>query len=322
MRRRDALKLFIAVLAVPSLSGAQERRAVPRIGIIHPSPPPDPWLDSFQQELRELGYIPGHNIAIDYRSGRGAVLDELARDLLVSRVDILVTTSGPAVLAAKRQTTSVPIVMAMSGDPVGTGVVANIAHPGENVTGLSLMSADLAGLRLGMLKEAVPRARRVGVLFDPTEPPTAQELRETEIAAKTLALTLEPLPASNPDALNQAFAKAAELHVDALITFAHAFAFVNRVQIISLSAQHRLPAMYGWREFAEAGGLMSYGPNVKATFRRAAVYIDRIIKGARPADMPIEQPSTFEFVINQRTAKALGIEFSPALLVHADEVIE
>jgi putative ABC transport system substrate-binding protein len=184
------------------------------------------------------------------------------------------------------------------------------------------MSADLAGLRLGMLKEVVPTAQRVAVLFDPSEPPTAQELRETEAAAKILAVTLEPLPASTPEALTHAVAKAAQTRVDGMITFAHAFAFVNRRQIVDLAAQHRVPAMYGWREFVEIGGLMSYGPNVGATFGRAATYVDRIIKGLRPAEMPIEQPSRFELVINQRTALTLGLDFPPGIFARADEIIE
>jgi putative ABC transport system substrate-binding protein len=322
MRRRDALKLFAAALAAPSSAGAQQGRAVTRIGVIHPRPPPDPWLDSFRQELRELGYAEGRDVAIEYRWGRGAVLDELARDLLANKVDILVTTTGPAVRAATRQTTSVPIVMAMSGDPVVTGVVASHARPGGNVTGLSLMSSDLAGQRLSILKEAVPAVDRIAVLYDPTEPPTAQELRQTEAAAATLGVPVEPLPVSAADALDEAVARAARAGADGMITFAHSFAFIHRQRIVGLAAHYRLPAMYGWREFAEIGGLMSYGPNVGAAFRRAATYVDRIIKGARPADMPIEQPSRFEFVINQRTAKALGLDLSPALFARADEVIE
>ena len=321
MRRRDVLRLFITALAAPGSLGAQERRALTRIGVIHTRSPPDPWLARFQKELQDLGYIDGQNIAIEYRSGR-ADLDQLARDLLANKADILVTTSGPAVMAAKKQTATVPIIMAMSGDPVGTGVVPNLARPGGNVTGVSLMSADLAGLRLGMLKEVVPTAKRVAVLFDPSEPPTAQELRETEAAAKILAVTLEPLPASTPETLTQAVAKAAQTRVDGMITFAHAFAFVNRQQIVDLAAQHRVPAMYGWREFVEIGGLMSYGPNVGATFGRAATYVDRIIKGVHPAEMPIEQPSRFEFVINQRTALTLGLDFPPGIFARADEIIE
>jgi len=215
-----------------------------------------------------------------------------------------------------------PIVMAVSGDPVGTGVVDNLARPSGNVTGFSLMSGDLAGLRLSILKEMVPAAKRIAVLYNPAEPPTGLELRETEMAAQKLSLTLQPLEARSGDSLDQVFASAVAAQADAIITFAHGFAFFHRQRIAELAAQHRLPAMYGWREFAEAGGLMTYGPNITSTLRRAANYVDLIIKGSKPADLPVQQPTKFELVINLKTAKALGLTVSPGLLVAADEVIE
>ena len=325
MRRREFITLLGGAAFAWSLAvRAQQGQRQVRVGVLHPGSPPDPWLDGLRQGLRELGYIEDRNFAIEYRwaEGKGERLDGLARELIDRRIDVMVIMTGPAVLAARRQTTTLPIVMAVSGDPIGIGVVASLARPGGNVTGLSLMSADIAGLRLSVLKEAVPQAKRVGVLCNPNEPPTAQEMRDTEAAARTLGVSLVPLDARSGEDLEQVFARAAAASADTLITFAHGFAFVHRRRIAALAAQHRLPAIYGWREYAEVGGLMTYGPNVKATLRRAATNVDRIIKGASPADLPVEQPTKFELVINLKTAKALGLEIPPAVLVRADEVIE
>ena len=247
---------------------------------------------------------------------------DLADVLIASKVDVIVIMTGPAVLAAKKRTATVPIVMAVSGDPVGTGAVASLARPGGNVTGLSLMSDELAGLRIGVLKEAVPSAKRIGVLYNPSEPPTKVELRETEAAVTRLGMTLQPLAATSADDLAQRFVDASAGGCDAIITFAHGFAFFHRRRIADLAAQHRLPAMYGWREHADVGGLMTYGPNVKTTLRRAASYVDRILKGAKPSDLPVEQPTKFELVVNLQTAKALGIEIPQTVMTRADEVIE
>jgi len=324
MRRREFITFLGGAAVWPPVARAQPARRPAHIGILHPGSPPDPWVDGLRQGLRDLGYVEGQNLSIEYRwaEGKGERLDGLAEELIASKIDVLVVMTGPAVLAAKRQSTTVPIVMAVSGDPVGTGVVTNLARPGRNVTGFSLMSADLAGLRLGVLKEAVPTAKRVAVLYNPAEPATGREMRETEAAAQTLGVTLQPIEARSADALDQAFASAAQGHADALITFAHGFAFLHRRRIADLAAQNHLPAMYGWREFADIGGLMAYGPNVTATLRRAATYVDRIIKGANPADLPVEQPTKFELVINLKTAKALGLEIPSGLILRADEVIE
>ncbi len=308
----------------PLLAIAQGRPIVARVGILHPGSPPDPWLDGLRGGLRELGYIEGKDLVLEYRwaEGRSERLPDLADALIASKVDIIVIMTGPAVLAAKNRTKTLPIVMAVSGDPVGTGAVSSLARPGGNVTGLSLMSDELAGRRLSLLKETVPSATRVGVLYNPTEPPTKVEMRETEAAAAQLGLTLQPLAATSTDDLAQRFADAAAGGCDAILTFAHGFAFFHRRRIAELAAQHRLPAMYGWREHAEVGGLMTYGPNVTATLRRAASYVDRILKGAKPSDLPVEQPTAFELVINLKTAKALGIEIPQNVMARADNVIE
>jgi putative tryptophan/tyrosine transport system substrate-binding protein len=251
-------------------------------------------IRSFQAWCRFMQMAEGRNIVIEYRwaEGKGERLDGLAQDLIDCNVDVIVIMTGPAVLAARRRTATVPIVMAVSGDPIGIGVAASLARPGGNVTGLSLMSADLAGLRLAGLKEAVPETKRVGVLYNPAEPPTVQELRDSEAAAQRLGVTLQALEARTRDGLEPTFARATAERVDALITFAHGFAFVHRSRIADL--RYRLPTMYGWREYAEVGGLLTYGPNVTAMLGRAASYVDRIIKGANPADLPIEQPAKFK----------------------------
>jgi putative tryptophan/tyrosine transport system substrate-binding protein len=325
MRRREFITLLGgAAAAWPLKARAQQAPRPIRIGTLHVYSPPDPWLEALRQGLRDLGYAEGRNIQFEERwaDGRNDRLDDLAQELIDSKVDILVVMMGPALVAARRKTSTVPIVMATSSDGIGTVGVASIARPGGNVTGVTLMSPDLVGLRLALLREAAPAATRIAVLYSAAERPTEKELRETEAAAQILRVTLLPVEASNVDALNQAFSSAIAGGPDALLTFPHVFAFFHRRRIAELAAQHRLPAMYGWREYAAAGGLMTYGPNVAATIRRAASFVDRIIKGANPADMPIEQPTNFELVINLKTARALGLTVPPTLLARADEVIE
>jgi putative tryptophan/tyrosine transport system substrate-binding protein len=241
--------------------------------------------------------------------------------LLASHVDVIVAI-GASVWAAKRQTSTVPIVMAFSGDPVGTAMVPSLARPGGNITGLSFMSSDLAAKRLELLKQIFPRIARVAVLYVPAEVSTVPELRETEAAAGTINVTLQPLQVRHPDDLGPLFAKATRERADALLVFAHAFAFVHRDRIVELAARQRLPTMFRWREFVDVGGFTSYGPNVNTMLRRAAGYVDRILKGAKPADLPIEQPTKFELVINLKTAKALGLTIPQSILVRAGEVIQ
>lgn len=324
MDRRNFIALLGgAATTWPGQIYAQRRRPA-RIGVLHPFAPPHPWTAGLRRGLRDLGYVEGQTIAIDERGsdGRYERLDGLARELVDSKVDVLVVMTGPALRAARQRTTTVPIVMAVSSDGVGTAGVASLARPGGNITGLTLMGPDLTGLRLSLLKDAVPAAKRIAVLYNPAELPTAEELRQTEIAAGKLGVVLQRVETRSGDALDQAFASAVSGGADASITFTHGFALLHRSRIAALAVQHRLPAMYGWRELAEAGGLMVYGPNTADTLYRAASFVDRIIKGGNPAEMPIEQPTKFELVINLKTAKALGLEISTALLVRADVVIE
>jgi putative ABC transport system substrate-binding protein len=302
---------------------AQARSRI-RVGTLHVYSPPDPWFDAFRQGLRELGYIEGSNLSIEDRwaDGRNERLDGLAQELVDAKVDVIVAMMGPALAAARRRTGTVPIVMATSSDGIGSAGVASLAQPGGNVTGLTLMSPDLMGLRLALLLEAAPASKRVAVLYSANERPTEKELRETEIAARALGISLLPTEASSGEAIAPAFASAVAGGADALLTFPHVFAFFHRKSVAELAAQHRLPAMYGWREYVDSGGLMAYGPNVAATLRRAASFVDRIVKGGNTATMPIEQPTKFELVVNRKAARSLGLELPLPLLARADEVIE
>ena len=313
----------LAVLLTAAVVTAQPPRHTARVGILNAGAAQDARADYLRDELRELGYIEGQNLGITYRwaDGRQERLPELAAELVASQVDVIVAI-GASVWAAKQQTSTVPIVIAFSGDPVGTGMVSNLARPEANLTGVSLMSSDLAAKRLELLTQTSPRIVHLAVLYHPAERAAGPELQATEAAARALGVALQPLEARGPDDLERLFAAAARGRADSLIVFAHAFAFQNRRHIIDLAAGHRLPTMYGWREFIDAGGLMSYGPNVQAMVRRAAHYVDRILKGAKPGDLPIEQPTKFELVINFKTAKALGLTIPQSLLLRADEVIQ
>ena len=322
-RRTFLCGLTLGTLVAPLATGAQPPGRIPRVGILNSDTMQDARVGEFRDGLRKLGYVEGQNLLITYRWADGQLdrLPALVDDLLASHVDVIVAI-GASVWAAKRQTSTVPIVMAFSGDPVGTAMVPSLARPGGNITGLSFMSSDLAAKRLELLKQMFPRIARVAVLYVPAEVSTVPELRETEAAAGTINVTLQPLQVRHPDDLGPLFAKATRERADALLVFAHAFAFVHRDRIVELAARQRLPTMFGWREFVDIGGLTSYGPNVNTMLRRAAGYVDRILKGAKPADLPIEQPTKFELVINLKTAKALGLTIPRTLLLRADQVIE
>jgi putative ABC transport system substrate-binding protein len=309
-------------LLLPRATRAQQPARMPRVGILNYAAAQDVRVGQFHDALRRLGYVEGKNLAITYRWADGVLerLPELAAELAASKVDVIIAL-GPAVWAAKRATTTVPIVIAFSGDPVGDGVVSSLARP--DITGFSYMSTDLAAKRLELLSDAFSKGGgRIGVLYNPQEPATRLEMRETEAAASVLGVKLQPLAVRQADDLEQAFTAAARERADALLVFTHGFAVLNRARIMELAARHRLPTLYGWRDFVDEGGLMSYGPDVEVLVRQAASYVDRIIRGEKPGDLPVEQPTRLRLVINLKTARSLGLEFPPLLLARADEVFE
>jgi putative tryptophan/tyrosine transport system substrate-binding protein len=317
---------ILSLLAAPLAAEAQPSPPVPRIGVLaaFSLTAEARNRDAFRQGLRALGYVEGQNIAIEYRNAEGQVerLPALAAELVRLPVDVLVMTGENAARAAQHATRTIPIVLAAGGDPVGSGLVASLAQPGGNLTGLSLMSAELGGERLELLKEAVPLASRVGVLFNPASRGDVHQWRETEGAARALEVQLHALEVRRAEELERAFATATSAGVGALVVFRNFLNATHRTRILQLAAQRRLPVMSTLREFVDDGGLMSYGPSVSDSFRRAATYVDKILKGAKPADLPIEQPTKFELILNRKTAHALGITFPLTLLILADEVIQ
>ena len=317
-----AIVLTIGLLTTPLATGAQPAGKNPRIGILRPGSPPDPLLDAFRQGLHELGYDEGRNISIEYRwaEGREERFPDLAADLVRLKVDVIVAGVG-AVEAAKKATTTIPIVMPLFGDPVRAGLVASLARPGGNVTGLTSLSGELPGKWMELVKQTVPRASRVAVLWDPAGDPS--QVRISEAAARSLGVRLRVLKVERVDGFERAFAEARENEAGALIVLGSPFFYVHRARLVELASKHRLPAIYPQREFVQgSGGLMSYGADYRHQFRRAAAYVDKILKGVKPRDLPIEQPTKFELVINQRTARALGLTIPPPVLARADEVIE
>jgi len=317
--------LAIATLAVE----AQPVGKVARVGFLSPTSLSDPrttrFLESFRQGLRELGWIEGQNVAIESRwaEGRFEQLPGLAVELVQLKPDVIVAVVTQASLAAKRATPTIPIIMVGVGDPLGSGLVASLARPGGNITGPSSMLADVSGKQLALLKETVPTASPVAVLWNPANAVwQAAALRETDAAAHALGLRLQRVEARGPDDLEGAFAAMKRERANALFVPADIIFARHAQRIADLAARNRLPAMYGFREHAEAGGLMSYAADFAVMFRRAAVYVDKILKGAKPADLPIEQPTKFELVINLKTAKALGLTIPQSLLVRADEIIQ
>ena len=316
-----ALRLFAAPLAVD----AQQEGKVPRVGFLfYGSAGPSPEVDAFRKGLRELGYIEGQNISIEYRFANGRVerLPELAAELVRLKPNVIVTPGTPASPAAKQATGTIPIVFAGVADALGTGLVADFARPGRNVTGLTSISAQLGGKRLELLKSVVSKASRVGVLYNPGDRSNVQVLKELQKSAPALGLTLQPLKVSGPGEFEGAFVAMSREHAHALFGAAGVLTTGHRKAVVDLAAKSRIPAMWGERQFVEAGGLMSYAVNFYDQVRRAATYVDKILKGAEPADLPVEQPMQFELVINLKTAKALGLTIPPSLLLRADQVIE
>jgi len=303
---------------------AQEHQAgkVYRIGFLRAGPPPKTWVEALQQGLRERGYVDGQNVVVEFRFTDGSVdqLPQLAEELVRLKVDVILASSSPSAVAAKKATTSVPIVFVNVFDPVELGLVPSLGRPGGNITGLASTSAELAGKRLQLLRELVPKLRRVGVLSHPPTPSSPKQLQGAEDAARTLGMQVQPVPVRGPNDFDSAFK--AVRGADGLLVLDIALFTTHRARLVGLAATSRLPAIYGYREVVEVGGLMSYGMHFPDLYRRAATYVDKILKGARPADLPVEQPTKFEFVINIRTAKALGLTIPPSLLLQADQVIE
>jgi putative ABC transport system substrate-binding protein len=315
------------LLATPLAAEAQPAAKVYRIGLLGTVPLTDPgtsriW-DGFLEGLRQLGYVEGQNIVIERRfsEGRYERLPALAAELVRLKVDVIVA-AATTVDEAKRTTSTIPIVMTNHGDPVGSRVVASLARPGGNVTGLSALSPALVGKQLQLLKEAVPRVSRVAVLSNPTHPSHPTSLREAEVAARSLKVRLQILEARAPTEFAGAFSAATKESAGALLVLGDPMFFGERTRIVDLAAKSRLPSMGIQREYAEAGGLLAYGIDQRDSFRRAATYVDKILKGAKPADLPVEQPTKFELVINLKTAKALGLTLPQSVLGRADEVIQ
>jgi putative ABC transport system substrate-binding protein len=303
-----------------------EQQTLPRLGFLSPSPAAaaQPYVEALRQGLGERGWVEHQNILIDYRfaDGHEDLVRELAADLVGSKVTVIVTEGGPTAAAAKQITASTPIVFGVAGDPVGTGLVTSIPHPGSNVTGLTTFSPELAGKRLELLAEVVPSLSRVAVLWNAASEDKAREFAETETAAHTLGIQVQSLPVRAPEELEWAFERASREHAGALTTLGDPLTVNQRARIVELAHQYRLAAIYPLKLFAEAGGLMNYGPSITRLFRRAAYYVDRILKGAKPADLPVEQPREFDFVINLRTAQTLGLTIPPHVLLQATEVIQ
>jgi ABC-type uncharacterized transport system substrate-binding protein len=326
MNRNLLWLLTIFLLASVHLAWAQQPGKVPRIGILPPGPISERvhlW-EAFRQGLRELGYVEGQNIILVFPSGevKPERLPHLAAELVSLKVDVIVAAAIVAVQAAKEATKTIPIVMPVASDAVETGLVASLARPGGNITGLTLISSQLSGKRLELLKEVVPRLSRVAVLSNPTTAAVPPQIRETEVTARALGVQLQPLEVRGPDDFERVFQAATKERAGALITLDDALLFTQRTRIVKLAAKSRLPAIYGLREFVDAGGLMSYAANTSDMYRRAGAFVDKILKGAKPADLPVEQPTKFEFVINLKAAKQIGLTIPPNVLTRGDKVIK
>jgi putative tryptophan/tyrosine transport system substrate-binding protein len=298
---------------------------VPRIGWLSSAVPgPMPFLESFQRGLRDLGYVEGQNLVIEYRYAEGQAerFPGLAAELVRLPVDAIVATGNPAIRAAKDATSSIPIIIINSRDPVGTSLVATLARPGGNVTGLSMLAPQLAGKRLELLKDTVPGLSYVGILWEGINPDRQSDFGEIQAAVQALGIRVQFLELQQPDDIERSFEAAARERIDGLIVLPASLISSHEIQVADLAAKNRLPSLYDRRSFVDIGGLMSYGPNQLEQFRRAAYYVDRILQGANPADLPIEQPMRFDFVINLRTAQALGLTIPQHVLLQATEVLQ
>ena len=327
MKRREFVRLLGSAAAVWPLAALAQQPAMPVVGFMSGRSSEDSvhLVAAFRQGLREAGFVEGQNVAVEFRWARGEYsrLPALAAELVGRRIAVFVGIGGDAsAIAAKQATSTIPIVFGMGGDPIKIGLVESFNRPGGNATGFTLLTNQMEPKRLGLLHEIVPGVPLIGVLLNPNFPPAARQLSELEDAARTIGQRLFVSRASNDAELAAAFAELLQQRVDALLVAADPYFDTRRDRIVAFAAQNRLPAIYQFREYAVAGGLISYGPSITDGYRQGGIYAGRILKGAKPADLPIMQPTKFEFVINLKTAKSIGFEFSPAISARADEVIE
>ena len=326
MNRRAFLAgLGSTVLAAPRAAGAQPAGRVWRVGWLQPSPPASAGHINFQQAMRELGYAPGENVRFEDRFADGDFgrLPGLAAELTRAKVDVIVAVAPGAIRAARNATQTIPIVMAFSGvDPVKAGFVASLNRPGGNVTGITMLAPELSAKRLDVLKQALPGTKRVGVLAYQSNPGTAEQLKAVESAAMRAGVTVHPVYVQQPDRYDELFASLGQKRIDAILVLSDTVLANDRTEIVQSAMRHRLPTVFDFKESAEAGGIVSYGVNNLDLYRQAARFVDRLFKGAKPGDLPVEQPTKFELVVNLKTARALGLTIPPALLQRADQVIE
>jgi ABC-type uncharacterized transport system substrate-binding protein len=317
-RKITVLTLCAMLLALCSSASAQQAPKIPRVGILFIGGRDQPHLESFMQGMREHGYTEGKNVFFEYRYAEGKYdrLPDLVTDLVQKKVDVIVTTSSLSAQAARKVTSTVPIVMT-SGGALERGLVESLAKPGGNVTGLTVLAADLSGKRVELLKEAFPKSRRVAALWSRV----SLGFKETQDAAKALSVPLHPIELRQADDIDKAFAEMSKAHVDALLVVLSPLVTLHSKRIAELALKHRLPGMYPTRQFAEEGGIAAYGPLLSDLYRRAATYVDKILKGAKAADLPVEQPMKFEFIINLKAAKQIGVTIPPNVLARADKVI-
>ena len=316
------IAIAVALTVCAALASAQQPQNIPRVGILFIGGRDQPHLEAFKQGLRERGYIEGKNIALEYRYAEGNYdrLPRLAAELVRLKVDVIVTTASISASAAKEATNTIPIVMT-SGNPLEMGLAASLAKPGGNVTGLTVMLTDLSGKRLELLKEAFPKITRVAAMWSPWESETVTGYKETKEAAKAFSLQLHSVELRSAEDIEKAFAQLPKSRSGALLVILNSLVTLHSKRIVELAAKHHLPGMYPTRQFTEEGGLMAYGPLMGDLYRRSATYVDKILKGAKPADLPVEQPTKFEFVINLKAAKQIGVTIPPNVLVRADRVI-
>ena len=318
--------LILLTVASVHLAEAQQPTKIPRIGVLAAATPATAahLIEAFKQGLHEHGYVEGQNVALELRFGDGKAeqFPILAAELVRLKVDVILALTNPVIDAVRQATQTIPIVMPAASDPVGAGFVASLARPSGNITGLTGYSPELNGKRLELLKEAFPKLSRVALLLSPNFPGSTLDLKETQSAARSLGLRIQPLEVRDDFDIDRSFKAMIKERADALTMFpGHPVLFVNRKKIVELAANHRLPTMYSLIEFVDAGGLMFYGPDLLAGYRRAADYVDKLLKGAKPADLPVEQPTKFEFVINLKASRRIGLTIPPNVLARADKVI-